>query len=148
MYPFLGSPMNFGAMRFGPQGQMPQMPQQMPMQGQMPQRLTAASLLGMPPSSYASMYGNQAMPITPTQYAPAARPMLPSGGGGLLGPVAPAPVPADPSQRPNFNPNRGGGPAGDRGTGGRGPGRGGGFGGGQGGNTGAGGSRHGGPDRW
>lgn len=140
MYPFMGGPMNFGAMRFGPQQQMPQgmygqMSQGMPQYGQqmpgpMPSRLTSASLLGMPPSSYMAMYGNQAMPITPTQYAPAARPMLPGGGGGgLLGPAAPAPVPVDPSQRPNFNPNRGG--PGDRG--GQGPGRGGGRGLGQGG---------------
>lgn len=55
MYPFIGSPLNFGAMRFGPQ---------MGVQG-MNSPYTAARLLGV------QGFGDQSMPIQPRQFAQA-----------------------------------------------------------------------------
>lgn len=108
MYPFIGSPLNFGAMRFGPQ---------MGVQG-MNGPITAAQLMGV------QGFGNQSMPIQPRQFPQA--------------PQVPQMAPQQPMQQPQMMPQRPMGllsrdfNQGGRGNGGMGAGRGGGFGGGQG----------------
>lgn len=80
--PFFGSPLNFGAARWG-----------QPQLGWMPTNqhgfVTAAQLLGQDPNSYAGgMFANQSAPIVPSTYPMPPRPQY-NPGAGTVG-AAPA----------------------------------------------------------